>query len=63
MFREIHETIGESINASKVAIDANIRVGMISNSTFDPDRRIDITKRIVVRETAEYDPDKRIVVD
>lgn len=63
MFREIHETIGESINASRSTIGANIRVGMINNSTFDPDRRIDITKRIVVRETAEYDPDKRIVVD
>ena len=62
MFREIHETIGESINTSRRVIGANLRVGMINN-TFDPDRRIDITKRIVVRETAEYDPDKRIVVD
>ena len=52
MFREIHETIG-----------VNLRVGMINNNAFDPDRRIDITKRIVVRETVEYDPDKRIVVD
>lgn len=63
MFREIHETIGENINAARIAIGANLRVGTINNSTFDPDRRIDITKRIVVRETAEYNPDKRIVVD
>lgn len=63
MFREIHETIGENINATRIAIGANLRVGTINNSTFDPDRRIDITKRIVVRETAEYNPDKRIVVD
>ena len=48
MFREIHETIGESINASRSAISANLRVGTINNRTFDPDRRIDITKRIVV---------------
>lgn len=63
MFREIHETIGESISATRSAIDINRRVGMVNNITFDPDKRIDITKRIVIRETAEYDPDKRIVVD
>lgn len=63
MFREIHETIGESINASRSAIGANLRVGMDNNSTFDHDKRIDITKRIVVRGTAEYDPDKKIVVN
>lgn len=62
MFREIHETMSESISATRSAIDINRRVGM-TNSNFDPDKRIDITKRIVVRETAEYDPDKRIVVD
>lgn len=62
MFREIHETMSESINAARSTIDINRRVGM-ANSNFDPDRRLDITKRIVVRETAEYDPDKRIVVD
>lgn len=63
MFRGIHETIRESISATKSAIVINRRVEMDNKSAFDPDRRIDITKRIVVRETAEYDPDKRIVVD
>lgn len=62
MFREIHETMSESISATRSAIDINRRVA-VTNNTFDPDKRIDITKRIVVRETAEYDPDKRIVVD
>lgn len=62
MFREIHETMSESISATRSAIDINRRVGM-TDSNFDPDKRIDITKRIVVRETAEYDPDKRIVVN
>lgn len=62
MFREIQETIGESISATRNAIGINRRIS-ITNNTFDPDKRIDITKRIVVLETAEYDPDKRIVVD
>lgn len=62
MFREIHETMGESISAARNAIDITQRI-RVSYNTFDPDKRIDVTKRIVVRETAEYDPDKRIVVE
>lgn len=62
MFREIRETMGESISATRNAIDITQRI-RVGYNTFDPDKRLDITKRIVVRETAEYDPDKRIVVE